>query len=422
MDPLDLARVFVKTVVRMFYETEHIVVVDALVFHGALSLADLAVVLDYGKQLKTAQKLCGKLKEGGLVSVFARPELRDGAMKAVTREYYYVDYRRAIDATKYRIHMLDEKIKDNSKPTQEKKEFFCSQCKSQWTTMDVLDKMDPFERRSGFLCKECDHPLDYIHNSKDAEPENDDTPAKFNRQFASLLKLMQEIDQVTIPAVEGEDAVERAIELPRDNDINPAAKHEPVAITTARPTAVKGIQTGPEKIEISIATDKEYTEAERAAETQRTAQLAKQNQLPEWHVKSTVDDKEYFSKAKNSAVTTNGINPLSYKVEPEEDRKKTADPARDPTLDAYFAALKAEQEREAKEAEEEDEEEDDDEFEDVVEGLNGVPDAKRVKVETPPVPVLSPQVKVEQSPSHLVPSPKDGGEESDEDDDFESVI
>ena len=35
MDPLDLGKVFVKTVVRMFYETEHIVVVDALVYHGA---------------------------------------------------------------------------------------------------------------------------------------------------------------------------------------------------------------------------------------------------------------------------------------------------------------------------------------------------------------------------------------------------
>lgn len=68
-DPLDLARVFVKTVVRMFYDIEHIVVIDALAFHGALSLADIAIVLDYGKQLKTSQKVCGKLKEGGLVSV-----------------------------------------------------------------------------------------------------------------------------------------------------------------------------------------------------------------------------------------------------------------------------------------------------------------------------------------------------------------
>jgi transcription initiation factor TFIIE subunit alpha len=35
MDPLELGKVFVKTVVRMFYETEHTVVVDALIYHGA---------------------------------------------------------------------------------------------------------------------------------------------------------------------------------------------------------------------------------------------------------------------------------------------------------------------------------------------------------------------------------------------------
>lgn len=35
MDPLELGKLFVKTAVRMFYDTEHIVIVDALVFHGA---------------------------------------------------------------------------------------------------------------------------------------------------------------------------------------------------------------------------------------------------------------------------------------------------------------------------------------------------------------------------------------------------
>ena len=361
--------------------------------------------------------MCNTLK-GRLISDFlrfARPELRDGAMKAITREYYYVDYRRAIDATKYRIHMLDERIKDHSKPTQEKKEFFCPQCRSQWTTMEVLDKIDPLGRESGFLCKQCDHPLDSIHNTRDAEPENDDTPAKFNRQFASLLKLMQEIDQVTIPAVEGEEAVQRAIELPRDSEINPAAKHEPVAMQTVRPTAVKGIATDPEKIEISIATDKEYTEAERAAEAQRNAQIAKQNQLPEWHVKSTVDNKEYTTGVTSSTLPVNGADTPSYKLEPEDDVKKTGDP----TLDAYFEQLKAEQERQAKEAqedeEEEEEDEDDDEFEDVVAlETNGIPDAKRVKVE-------SPVQKIELVSPARVPSPLALGEESDEDE-FEDAI
>jgi transcription initiation factor TFIIE subunit alpha len=69
-DPQQLAKTFVQTVVRMFYETEHIVVVDALVFHCALALPDLVIILDAGKSSKTVSKLCGKLKEGGLISVY----------------------------------------------------------------------------------------------------------------------------------------------------------------------------------------------------------------------------------------------------------------------------------------------------------------------------------------------------------------
>lgn len=66
---MELAKVLVRSVVRAFYETEHIVLIDALVNHSALSLSDLALAVDLGKQQKVAQKLAGKLKEGGLVSV-----------------------------------------------------------------------------------------------------------------------------------------------------------------------------------------------------------------------------------------------------------------------------------------------------------------------------------------------------------------
>ncbi|KAF2497430.1 hypothetical protein BU16DRAFT_616071 [Lophium mytilinum] len=418
MDPQALAAVFVKTVVRMFYETEHIVVIDALIFHKALSLADLAIVLDYGKQLKTAQKLCGKLREGGLISVFVRPEIRDGAMKAINREYYYVDYRRAIDATKYRLHMLDERIKANAKPTQEKKEFFCPNCKAQWTAMDVLSSIDWDNRDSGFLCLTCNRPLRSINTTSEALAESDDTPAKFNRQFASLLKLMQDIDQVTIPAIDGEQAVESARELPRDNDINPAAKHEPVLPTNTRPTAVKGIATGPEKIEINIATDQEYTEVQRMAELAKIEQISRQNELPQWHVKSTVEDKEYFSKSgKDSGGPVNGASTPALKTEAEEEGQKD----KDPQLDAYFEALKAEQERQAKEAEEEEEEEDDDdEFEDVVTSTIDIPDPKRVKL-SPPMP-SPPQVKLEAASPAVAQSPQAGGGSESDEDEFEDAM
>lgn len=352
---------------------------------------------------------------------FARPELRDGAMKAITREYYYVDYRRAIDATKYRLHMLDEKIKDNAKPTQEKAEFYCPQCKDQFTTMEVLDNVDPYGRASGFLCKTCDHPLESVHTNGMTEPENDDTPAKFNRQFGPLLKLMQRIDQVVIPAVEGEDAVNGAIALPRDNEINPVAKHEPVPQQNIRPTAVRGIVAQPAKLDVSIHTNEEYTEAARAAEKEKLEKISQQNQLPVWHTNSTVTDKDKSTVTTGSIPTTDGETPVAVKSELEPESK----PA-DPSLDDYFAQLEAEKqaERERQEAEEEEEDDDDeddeDEFEDALGATSQVkeapaqeddaPDAKRPKLEI-------------SAAAAVVPSPAGEREESDEDDEeFESVV
>ena len=412
MDPLGLAKVFVKTVVRMFYETEHIVVVDALAFHGALSLSDLVIILDIGKNQKNAQKLLGKLKEGGLISVYTRQEIRDGAMKAVNREYYYIDYRRAIDATKYKIHVLDERIKKDAAPTQEKKELSCPQCKAQWTLMDVLDNVDYAGRASGFLCKTCNHPLNEIAPDGD-DAGNDDTPAKFNKNFAPLLKLMQQIDDVVIPAVEGADALRDAIELPRDKDVNPAAKHEIVQEPVSRPTAVKGVVSGPEKIEVSIATSSEYSEAERAAEQRRQAKIAAQNQLPDWHTKSTIQDDKVAGITQDAKAETNGIDRPRLKLE-----NATTKQDKEVALDDIFARMEAERRKEEEQARQESEEEDDDEdeFEEVLDtsAPKEGPDAKRLKVESSAAP----------SPAAgITPAASTGdGAESDEDEGFEDVV
>ncbi|KAF2456596.1 hypothetical protein BDY21DRAFT_347663 [Lineolata rhizophorae] len=468
---MDYARVLVRTVVRAFYETEHVVLVDALVTHNALSLSDLALVMDLGKQIKAVQKLCGKLKEGGLVSVLARQETRQGAQKPITKEYYYIDYRRAIDATKYRIHMLDEKVKADAKPTTEKKDLFCKQCGSEYTILEALDHPDLLGSGSGFSCRRCRYSLEYRdQNGEDDEPQpaGDDTPAQFNRQFANLLSLLQQIDGTTVPAVTGESALADARPIIRDQTINPAAKTEVVDEQKVKPTAVRGITSGPEKIEVSFTTSAERSAAERAAEEERKAKIAAQNMLPTWHTHSTVtgeQTREMAQAQQPSRTETStpapgaggGATPLAMSAT-AADEKDEADDKRDPALDAYFAALKAEQERVAKEEEDEDDEdeeeedEDEEEFEDVgvasaavstpvpeQNGDIGTPSAKRVKIEepnhvkmegvgtSPMEPNDSPvKVKQEQKPAmRPAPTSTQGsaqGDESDADDDFEDAL
>lgn len=68
-DPLETAKQLVKIVVRMFYETEHIVLMDALCFHGAMTQNDMGEILG-GVTSKVSGKLIGRLKEAGLCTTY----------------------------------------------------------------------------------------------------------------------------------------------------------------------------------------------------------------------------------------------------------------------------------------------------------------------------------------------------------------
>jgi transcription initiation factor TFIIE subunit alpha len=345
-----------------------------------------------------------------VVQSYARSETREGAQKPITKEYYYIDYRRAVDSIKYRIHAIDESVKASNKPTAEKKDLICPRCKAQWGLMEVLDNPDPQGR--GFMCPKCDGILKNKETKEEDQPENDDELARFNKQFGPFLSLLQQVDETVIPAVTGESALADARPLPRDELRNPAARSTPVNEPVVRPTAVRGITTGPEKIEINLMTNSETSAADYAAEQERRAKVAAQNQLPEWHIKSTISG-EATGKGKDDVRDPN-LHDIPLKHEDDDDDIKKEDSS---ALDAYYAALQAEQERKAKEEEEEeeeDEDEDEDEFEDVTTApapaaeTNGdaEPDAKRIKVEDSKPAVVS----------------SAGGDESDEDDEFEDAL
>ncbi|KAF2995533.1 hypothetical protein E8E13_002380 [Curvularia kusanoi] len=404
-DPLETAKQLVKIVVRMFYETEHIVLIDALCFHGAMTQNDMGEILG-GATSKYSGKLIGRLKEAGLCTTYSQQVKREYATKFVNRDWYYIDYRRAIDATKYRIHKMHERINKDAKPTAEKAELSCKRCKSQYTMMDVLDNPDPQARASGFLCIKCNFPLDEIDEGN--QHDADDAPAKFNKNFKPLLDLMKIIDELKIPLIEGKDAVDNAIPVPTDKTTNPGTKMEIVDTTIVRPTAVKGLAAEREKVDVKIASSAEEHEKQAAAERARQEKIAAQNQLPSWHTESTVI-KDTGASTAGVKQETNGTSGPSIKTEQADGHAETQN------LDDVFAQIEAE--RRKKEQEEDDDDDDDededDEFEDVAVGTpSELPDTKRIKVETPAA----------ATPSNVATpaSNGNGGEESEEDE-FEDV-
>ena len=297
-------------------------------------------------------------------SSHSRLEVREGQQRPINKDYYYVDFHATIDAIKYRIFRLTQKVKDMYKPSEEKKDFRCPRCKAQWTEMEVLDNVGPI----GFECHRCGGLLE-------REPDVGDSTghakqSKLMSQLEGLLKMLQQVDSEDIPNNDFDTAFSLAVPVQRDMNVNPVQQRVLSNAPKPPPAAVKGMMPQPvaAQLDVSVTTGSERTTAEQAAEAQRKANIAAQNALPVWHTTSTVTGESTVAGKKDGEPQTNG----GALLKEEEDEKKIG--TADEQLDAYYAEIAREREKEAREQEAASEDDDEGDFEDVLGASpNGTP-------------------------------------------------
>ena len=379
---MDLAKTLLRTMARAFYTTEHILIVDALCVHSTLTDSDLAHIL--GMQTKALRRLCGKLKEDGMISVHSRGERKEGVPpiwgsqgpngqpkeRLFYRDWYYLEFHRAIDTIKYRLWKLSRHIESQGAPTTERKDLICSRCKSSYTELEVIDNIGD----EGFYCHRCGHLLDTQEEA--SGPAENESMKRMNDQLGKIVALMRHIDSTSVPENDFDTALSYALPINRP-DTHQGTKYEPVE-DRSKPTLAssKGLALAPEKISVSVGNDSAVAAEDAAAAKERKDREAKQNMLPEWISRSTIngaitavgakEDKERQERARHLG---DGLGSGETLAEAEAEEKKGRDGSvgEDAVMDDYWKELKAEQERERRaEIDEEDEEEDeDDEFEDV---------------------------------------------------------
>ncbi|TVY52565.1 Transcription initiation factor IIE subunit alpha [Lachnellula cervina] len=356
---MDLAQMLVRSCVRSFYDTKHILVIDALIIHSALRDDDMAYLM--GMNTKELHKLCGRLKEDRFLAVHTRPELKEGQQRPLNRTYYYIDYRATIDAIKWRVYLIDKQVQGNTVPEMERKEFFCPRCKSEWTQMEVLDKYGP----QGFLCHRCDYVLEQ-HDPNSNSRGGHEQSTKLNAQFKFITDLLPKIDGVVVPENTFEQALASARKVNRD-ETNPAYETAPLDAAVERPTAVRGMaNVAPQTISVTLTASEGPTDADIAAEKARKEKTAHQNALPVHFTHSTISGEQVKFNGDTTALSS----------QPREPDKKdigfdTPSANGDVEgIDDYFAQLKAAQAKEAEQEKEEEFETDDEEedFEDVIPG------------------------------------------------------
>ncbi|KAI1336152.1 hypothetical protein F5Y15DRAFT_419155 [Xylariaceae sp. FL0016] len=410
---MDLAQQLVRSVARAFYDTRtldtrHILIVDALVLHSALRDDDLSLLMSMN--LKDLHRICARLRDDRLLQVFVRPELKEGQQRPTNRTYYYIDYRQAIDAIKWRAYKLDKQVQGNAKPAAEKKEYFCRRCHAEWTQMEVLDKVGP----KGFTCHRCDFILDFDPNR---EAGGHEQSSRLNQQLRFITQMLPKLDSVVVPDNTFENALAAA--RPVNRDATNQVANSVVVESISRPTAVKGMaNTGPQSIAISITDEGGPTEAEKEAERVRKAKIAESNALPSWHAQSTVTGQSYSG---------NAVTPAT-KAE-EEDTKKSIDQVDDSMhseeVNNLFNMLARQQEEaRLKEAEAEDsdeeEEEEEEEFEDITNNASSVGEKRHISSGT--TSAADTPASEERPPKKVkVEEPTNDADSEDEDLAFEDV-
>ncbi|KAL1961545.1 hypothetical protein VTN77DRAFT_1632 [Rasamsonia byssochlamydoides] len=357
---MDLAYTLIRSVVRAFYETRQVLVVDALFIHSVLHTEDLAHLL--GMQQKDLRKLCAKLREDRLIAVHTRSEIRDGSTRPVNRDYYYIPLHPVIDAIKYRISKLTSTIKAQYTPSEERKEYICLRCGAEWTELDVLSLYN----EEGFECQSCGAILERTEDVKGTDGidrTGHEKNSKLMAQLDGMLKLLKQIDATEIPPNDFETAWDHKVDVVRNQQTHPS--RPTVAVAANKQAAVRGTtRTDANAIEVSLTSSAEKSAAEQAEEAARKAALEKQNALPVWHTHSTV------------STTAGNVNPIKTEttvdvkpeIKEEEEQKPDLDALDD--IAAYYAEIARTKAEEEASEEESDDEEEEDEFEDVG-GISG---------------------------------------------------
>ncbi|KAG7094953.1 hypothetical protein E1B28_005754 [Marasmius oreades] len=271
----DVLKCLVQQVSRAFYEAKYTIIMDQLARHPVLKDDDLASRM--GLQPKELNKVIAVLSNDSLVRVYRQNELKEGAQRAVGKQYYYIDYAHFCNVVKWRIAKMHHKIDSTLRNELDNKGYICLQCKQSYTPLDV-DKLMDFAR-GVLVCEICHAEVVDNENAENVQG-SEDRMSRFNHQMRFILAGLKQTESMVLPSFDAAAWIKTNL-LVRENG-DSAQTTGDLKIAGSGPSAARDDGIG-----IVISSDKD--EATMRMERDAQAEIKRQqNALPAWHLKSTI--------------------------------------------------------------------------------------------------------------------------------------
>ncbi|EEB05121.1 transcription factor TFIIE alpha subunit [Schizosaccharomyces japonicus yFS275] len=312
----------IKMIMRAFYETRHIIFVDAVLKHSCLTDEQMAMLM--GIPVKECRNIAGKLREDRLLAIHNRTETKEGQQRQVHMPYYYINFCTTIDSIKWRMHQLVKTIEDRMRNDFDSKGYICPLCKRRYSSLDVLSLVT---MAGTFACDDCGTELKDDEESVEML-SSQERLGRLMGQVNKIIDQLKQVDETVVPENSYTTAMEHAVPITTESSQNAEQQNmQKLESKTVQP------QTS---LTIDISAEVQKTDEEREKQRQRQAALAAQNALPEWHAMSTISGDITRVGAKHASIMPQVSDDLIDKKEDEIDISAEKD-----ALDAYYASLRA---------------------------------------------------------------------------------
>ncbi|KAJ2722751.1 hypothetical protein GGI07_003079 [Coemansia sp. Benny D115] len=281
-ESMEIVRQLVAVVARTFYKDEFVIALDYLNRH---EIARHDVLTKYMHVTpKVMFWVYSELHKHKLVRKIMRKDDPGENSRYVRRgpqTYFYLDYRQFVDVVKWRMWTLQEQIKEKMQKEQQNLGYECPGCGKLFKTMDVLSLVD---MTTGLF--KCDYCGDELLDNTESEiaQKSQRELSRFMDQFHTIIGLLKKTDSITLPPPTPLSEVP-VPNIGGDQNDETDGRSKSGAGKELNVSRDTGLSSGNTVIE--FGPDLTPKEAARLREGE-LAKKMRQNQLPAWHIWSTV--------------------------------------------------------------------------------------------------------------------------------------